>query len=115
MGADNILRRCVLEHKRPRILEKSHEGIARRHYAGKAIAQKVLCVGLWWPTVHRDSKDYFQRCDVCQRVGILNRRHEMPLRPQVTLQVFDKWAIDFLGQINPQTKGSRVRCIITAT
>jgi hypothetical protein len=27
MSADSILRRCVLEHERPMILEKSHEGI----------------------------------------------------------------------------------------
>ena len=32
IGADSILRRCVLEHERPRILAKSHEGIAGWHY-----------------------------------------------------------------------------------
>jgi hypothetical protein len=42
MGADIILRRCVLEHERPRILAEAHEGIAGGHYAGKATTQKVL-------------------------------------------------------------------------
>jgi hypothetical protein len=46
MGADSILIRCALEHERPRILEKYHEGIAGGHYAGKDTSQKVLCVGL---------------------------------------------------------------------
>jgi hypothetical protein len=42
MGADNILRRRLLEHEMPIILAEAHEGITRGHYAGKATMQKVL-------------------------------------------------------------------------
>jgi hypothetical protein len=79
MGADRILRRYVLEHKRPRVLVEVHEGIAGGNYAGKDMTQKVLHAGLWWPTIHKDSKEYFQRFNVCQRVGKPNRRDEMSL------------------------------------
>jgi hypothetical protein len=58
MGPNEILRRCVMEAERPLILTEDHEGIAGGHYVGKATAQKVLRVGLWWPTLHRDAKDY---------------------------------------------------------
>jgi hypothetical protein len=64
MGTYRILRRCVLRHERPRILVESHEGIVRGHYARKPTAQKVLRIGLWWPTRHRDAKEYCKKCDV---------------------------------------------------
>jgi hypothetical protein len=113
MGAYRILRRYVLEPERPRVLEESHEGIEGGHYAGKVTAQKVLCVG--WTMIHRDSKEYCQRCDACQRVGKPNRMDEMPLRPHVTLQAFDKWEIEFVGLIKPPTKITGERYIITMT
>jgi hypothetical protein len=65
MGTYSILQRYILAHERPRILAEAHEGIAGGHYAGKATVQKVLCVGLWWPTIQRDSKEHCQQCDVC--------------------------------------------------
>ena len=39
----------------------------------------------------------------------------MPLKPQVTLQAFDKRAIDFVGPINPLGKRTGARYIITTT
>jgi hypothetical protein len=53
MGADGILRRCVLEHERRVILEEAHDGIVGGHYAGRATAQNILCVGLWWSNFTR--------------------------------------------------------------
>ena len=39
----------------------------------------------------------------------------MPLVSQVTLQAFDKWAIDFVGPINPPGKKTGARYIIIMT
>jgi hypothetical protein len=81
MGPDDILRRCVMEAERPLILAEAHESIAGGHYAGKETTQKVLRAGLWWPTLHRDAKDYSRACDVCQRVEKPSRRDEMSFAP----------------------------------
>jgi hypothetical protein len=115
MGPDEILRRCVMEVERPLILIEAHEGIVGGHYIGKVIAEKVLRDSLWWPTLHRYAKDYYITCDVCQRVGKLSRRDEITLAPQLTLQAFEKWAIDFMGPIKPPGKRTGARYIITAT
>jgi hypothetical protein len=48
-------------------------------------------------------------------VGKPKKRDEIPLRPQINLQVFEKWAIDFVGTIHPPTKRLGERYIITAT
>jgi hypothetical protein len=69
LGAYGILQRCVLGHERPMILLEAHEGFVGGHYAGKATVQKKLHVGIWWPTLHKDDKEFCQTCDVCQRVG----------------------------------------------
>lgn len=81
MGNDEILRRYVPEFEQGHILAEAHRGAAGGHYAGWVTTQKILCVGLWWPTLHQDSKVYSRTCDVCQRTGKPSRRDEMPLNP----------------------------------
>lgn len=114
MRPDEILQRYVPEFERSSILVDAHGGAAGRHYAGRATAQKILRAGLWWPTLHQDSKAYYKACDVCQRTGRTSQRDELPLNPQMTWQPFEKWVIDYVGPIQPQGK-TRARYIITAT
>jgi len=85
MGLDEILRKYVPEHERQMILIEAHGGAAGEHYAGKDTAQNILRGGLWWPTLHKDAKEYCRACDMCQRTRKYSRRDEMPLVPQVTL------------------------------
>jgi hypothetical protein len=115
MGPDEILRRCIMEVERTLILAKAHEGIIGGNYAGKETVKKVLRTGLWWPTLHKDAKQYYRAYDVCQRVEKTSRRDEMPLAPQLTFQAFEKWAIDFVGPINPPGKHTGALYIMTMT
>jgi hypothetical protein len=49
-------------------LAEAHKGISEGHYAGKATTHKVFRIGLWWQTIHKDEKQYFQSCDVCRKL-----------------------------------------------
>jgi hypothetical protein len=48
-------------------------------------------------------------------VGKPSRQDELPLQLVRALQEFEKWEVDFIGPINPKTKNSKARYIITAT
>ena len=65
--------------------------------------------------MHADDRDYCRRYDICQITGKLSRRDEMSLVPQVTLREFYKWAVYFMGPINPPGRRMGARYIITAT
>ena len=67
------------------------------HFAGDKIAHKILQLGFYWPTIFKDCFEWMKLCDQCQRMGNINKRHEMPLHGILVVQFFDVWGIDFMG------------------
>eukprot|EP00253_Pinus_taeda_P004038 PITA_04038 len=96
------------------ILVEAHGEVVGGHYAGKETSQNILRLGLWWPTLHKDSKAYCRACNACQRTSGPLQRDEIPLNPRVLLQPFEKWAIDFVGVIQPPGKKTGAWYIIIA-
>ena len=76
-------------------------------------AYKVLHLGYYWPTLFRDAKKYVRSCDSCQGMGKLVARDEMPLQPQVLIEPFEKWALDFVGPIDPPSQGKMYILVCT--
>ena len=69
MGLDDFLKRCALEHERDNIMHEAHYGHAGGHLQADTTANKIQQSGLWWPTLHRDCKNFVSQCDRCQRLG----------------------------------------------
>lgn len=70
-------------------------------------------MGYYWPAIFKDSKAYVKRCDSCQRVGRPIVSDEMPLKPQVLIEPFEQWALDFVGPINPPSNGKKYILVCT--
>lgn len=69
MGPDEVLHRYAPKHERQGIPTEAGVGVSSGNYAVKATMHNILISGLLWCTVHKDEKDYFHACDVCQRIG----------------------------------------------
>jgi len=104
-----------LGHEINMVVLEAHEEVVGGPHAGKKTTQNILHAGLWWPTLNKDAKEFYQSCNICERLGKPSRKDEIPLAPQVLLQAFEKWEVDFVGTINPPTKRSGARYIIATT
>eukprot|EP00253_Pinus_taeda_P008569 PITA_08569 len=100
-GLDQEIWICIREDEVYDILKACHDGPCGGHFADKRTTHKVLRMGYYWPSLFKDAKKYVRACDSCQRMGQPNHRDETPLNPQVILEPFERWALDFIGPINP--------------
>ena len=85
-------------------MHEAHYGLAGGHFQVDTTAKKIQQSVLWWPTLHRDCKNFVSRCERCQRLGRSLPSKEMPLilvNPSLTFEI---WAIDFIGPFPIPTK-----------
>jgi hypothetical protein len=106
-GPDLIIQRCVREDEVFNILKACHDEPCGGHFVDKRTTYKVLRLGYFWPTLFKDAKKYVRSCDNCQQMGRPVQADEMPLQPQVHIEPFEKWALDFVGPIFPMSKKKR--------
>lgn len=62
---------CLSEQEGEYILREIHEGYAGGHTGFKDLTRKALRAGFFWPTLEKDAKHLVQKCDNCQRHGML--------------------------------------------
>ena len=96
------------------ILKKLHKGNAGGHLSQDITVRKVLDTGYWWPTLFKDTYDYYQTCHECQKIGGLLELVSTKLITTLPVEPFMKWGLDFFGLVK-KTRHTGKRYILVAT
>nr|GEY87850.1 reverse transcriptase domain-containing protein [Tanacetum cinerariifolium] len=88
------------------ILNACHSGPTGGHYGANYTAKKVFDSGFYWPTIYKDAFELVKRWDSCQRQGKILQKDEIPQNSIQVCEIFDVWAIDFMGPF-PSSKGNK--------
>nr|GEX14463.1 reverse transcriptase domain-containing protein [Tanacetum cinerariifolium] len=104
--ADQVIRRCVHGQEAIEILKACHYGPTKGHHGLNYTTKKVFDSRFYWPTIYRDAQDLIKTCDVCQLQGKISQRDEMPQNSIQVCEIFNVWAIDFMGPF-PSSRGNK--------
>lgn len=100
-GADMCICSCICEHEIHDILKACHDEPCGGNFADRRIGHKVLKMGYCWPTIFKDAKKYAQACNSCQGMDWPGKSDEMSLQPQLVIEPFENWELDFIGPFHP--------------
>ena len=111
---EGILLNCLLEDEPKRISKEFHEGDCGGHHYWKAIVNKILRAGFYWPTMFSDLHKEISSCHKCQVFEGKMNLVPLSLQPIFVEAPFQQWGLDFIGEINPSSSGKH-RWILIAT
>nr|GFA42426.1 reverse transcriptase domain-containing protein [Tanacetum cinerariifolium] len=104
--ADQVIWRCVHGKEALDILEACHNTPTGGHRGANLTAKKIFDTGFFWPTIYKDAYEFVKNCDSCQRQGKISQRDVIPQNSIQTCEIFDVWAIDFMGPF-PSLSGNK--------
>ena len=85
------------------ILTELHDGPTGGHFNGETTVHKFLREGYYRPTLFRDANAHARDFQICQVNEGRERRHAFPLHPITVQNPFEKWGLDVVGEINPNS------------
>lgn len=68
-------------------------------YCWQTLAQKILKLGCFWPTIKKDSHEWAEKCDKCQRFTIIPQQPPALLCPVLVPWPFSEWGVDIICKL----------------
>ncbi|XP_048496327.1 uncharacterized protein LOC104906710 [Beta vulgaris subsp. vulgaris] len=97
MAFNRPLLKCISREDGLEVLKELHEGACASHNRGRALGEKVLRTGYYWPTLKEDALLYAKKCNSCQRHGNIYQKPSNYLTRVLFPLPFAKWGMDILG------------------
>jgi hypothetical protein len=97
--------KCITSEKGLELLKEIHSGFCGAHIGTRALADKAIKQGFYWPTINIDAKKLVRECEACQKTANQQNLPSMTvhlIRPSWPLQ---RWGMDLIGPL-PTTQGN---------
>ncbi|CDH61294.1 retrotransposon ty3-gypsy subclass [Lichtheimia corymbifera JMRC:FSU:9682] len=81
-----------------------HDGFG---HAGQRTVFDLMHTRYWWPTMKVDIQDWLSTCPSCQMNARQGHTHHDPMHPLPVPQAFERWHLDFIGELPRTVLGNR--------
>ncbi|KAJ0489324.1 putative nucleotidyltransferase, Ribonuclease H [Helianthus annuus] len=99
------LLRCVGPEQSKYLVKEVHEGICGAHFGARSVVAKLMNLGYFWPSIHRDTVEQLKKCDACQIHSPIPKSPKHDLVPITSAWPFHKWGMDIVGPFPPSKGG----------
>ena len=87
----------LLKDEDDKVLQDFHVGDCGGHLSWKTIANKILRVGFYWPTLFANVHNKVTYCHKCQVFEGKKKLLPLPMKPISVEAPFQQWGFDFIG------------------
>ncbi|VFQ78088.1 unnamed protein product [Cuscuta campestris] len=100
------LLRCLTRAEAERVIAEVHEGVCAAHQMSRTLAQRIILLGYFWPTMNQDCERYVQRCKTCQVFYKFPGRPATYYHPVSNVIPFARFGMDIIRAF-PQDQGRK--------
>ena len=91
--------RCVGPRKATNIITEVHEGSCSMHVGPRSVVSKIMKLGYYRPSMHRDAMEIIHRCEACQIHSKVPRLPKQDMTSVTSAWPFSQWGIDIVGPL----------------